>query len=169
MIKKIKTDYFVQIPHEKIFVWVFWRPSDMRRLLHFVMLAGSAQAVPHHQEWLVGILWSSALSNEKAEQLAIGQSEARKGSVMSAECAQFSSTAGTATDAASYCLPCTGFTFLQDTRSFQHTHTVMLFRSKLSQVIIMWPLSWLYNNSELHNQLLTIGKPRNSLYNCWNE
>lgn len=80
----------------------------------------------------MGILWSLALANGKSEYLAIGQSEARKGNVMSAVCAQLSSTAGTATNAASYCLPCTGFTFLQDTRSFQHTHTKMLFRSKLS-------------------------------------
>ena len=149
MIKKDQNRLFFRDLSWEIFVWEFWRPSDMRRLLHFVMLAGSAQAVPHHQEWLVGILWSSALSNEKTGQLAIGQSEARKGSVMSAECAQFSSTAGTVTDAASYCLPCTGFTFLQDTRSFQHTHTVMLFRSKLSWVIRMWPLSWLCTDNNL--------------------
>ena len=132
MIKKVQNRLLCTDRFEKIFVWEFWRPSDLRRLLHFVMLAGSAQAVLHHQEWLVGILWSSAIANRKAEHLAIGQSEARKGSVMSAVCAQLSSTAGSATDAASYCLPCTSFTFLQDTRPFQHTHTVMLFRLKIS-------------------------------------
>ena len=130
------TKLFAKIFCEKICVWLFWRPSDKRRLLQFVMLAGSAQATLHHQEWLVGILWSSAPANGKADQVAAGQSEAGKGSVMSAVCAQFSSTAGTATDASSYCLPYTGFTFLQDTRSFQHTLTVMPFRSTFSSLWI---------------------------------
>ena len=123
---------FVNIFCEKFCVRLFWRPSDIRRLLQFAMLAGSAQAVLHHQKWLVGILWSSTPANGRADQVAGGQSEAGKGSVMSAVCAQFSSTAGAATDASSYCLPYTGFTFLQDTRSFQHTLTGMLFRSNLS-------------------------------------